>query len=340
MFFRISNEQLASWSRRVGVSLEAGLDLVRVLQREGKARSGGGFAFANCWNNIAESVVQGESLYEALLLEKEQFNDLFISMVKVGEESGHLSETMLDLADYYDRLVSMKRNFMRSLTLPLFELGVALFIVGIVILILGFLPGDVDMLGLGLVGVSGLVKYLILLAFLGFGIFGLYWFTKNNAMRLKLVHYVLNFVPKIGPLLRKLSLARLTWALNLTLRTGMDVREALRLSFTAASFGPVSDNLSRILEELDRGSTLFEAFLSCNSFDETLMLHLQSGEEAGGIPEAMERLSHDYFEECLNRMKTLSVFGYFLAFFLVAGIIIFFIFRMVVFIAGMYQSVL
>jgi len=323
MFFRLSHDHLASWCRRVGISLNAGLDIVRILEREAKQRSGS-YSATQCWRRVSESVAQGDALYEALEGRKEQLNDLFISMVEVGEKSGRLGETLLDLSDYYSQLIELRRNFLRSLILPIFELGIALFIVGAMILILGFL--EMDILGLGLVGVSGFVKYVTLLACLGgFGFFA-FWFFRNNAVHLRFVHYVINYIPKIGPVFRTLALSRLTWALHLTMRTGMDVKEALALSFSAAAYGPITDKLKIVLNEIDAGGSLYEGFLACRCFDEMMILHFQTGDESGNLPEVMDRLSKEYFQQCVFRLKTLSVVGFFLVFLFVAGVIIFFIF--------------
>ena len=325
MLFRLSHDHLADWCRRVGISLNAGLDVVRVLERESNQRAGG-YSASQCWRKVHQSIADGSSLHEALDEQKEQLSDLFISMVRVGEKSGHLGETLLDLADYYSQLVDLRRNFLRSLILPIFELCIALLVVGLVILILGFLPGDMDILGLGLVGVSGLVKYLITLAIIGGVGFSIFWFLRNNAMQLRFVHYIVDYIPKIGPVFRTLALTRLTWALHLTMRTGMDVKEALALSFAAASYAPITGKLQTILNEIDAGGSLYDGFLNCRYFDEMMILQIQTGDESGMLPEVMGRLSKEYFQQCVFRLKTLSVLGFFLVFTIVAGIIIFFIF--------------
>ena len=340
MFFRLSNEELSGWCRRVGISVNSGLDLLRVLKREGEKRAATGFSAATCWKNVAESVVQGDSLNEALEKRSEQLNDLFISMVRVGEKSGHLGETLLELADYYDQLIELKRSFWRSLILPIFELGIALFIVGIMILVLGFLPIDFDITGFGLIGVSGLIKYLVFLAVVGFAGIAAYWYMKANATQFQFVQYGINYIPKIGPIFRILALTRLTWAMYLTLRTGMDVKEALSLSFAAASYAPITNKLPIILEELEAGGNMYDGFTACHSFDDMLMLNLQTGEESGNLPEVMHKLSNDYFQQCIFRLKTVSVIGFFMVFGLVAGIIIFFIFRIAMFIGGIYSDAL
>ena len=337
MFFRLSQDHLADWCRRVGISLNAGLDIVRVLEREANQRSKS-YSSSQCWRSVSESVAQGDALYEALEKRKEQLNDLFISMVKVGEKSGRLGETLLDLSEYYSQLIELRRNFLRSLILPLFELGIALFVVGLMILILGFLPGEMDILGLGLTGVSGLIKYLTFLAFLGGLGFCLFWFGRKNAFHFRLVQYIVDYVPKIGPVFRTLSLARLTWALNLTMRTGMEVQEALTLSFAAAAYAPISGKLKVVLNEIEAGGSLYDGFLACRCFDEMMILHFQTGDETGNLPEVMERLSKEYLQQCVFRLKTLSVIGFFLVFMFVAGIIIFFIFSIFSFYIGLINS--
>lgn len=351
MFFPLSQQSLAGWCRRVGLSLTAGLDIVRVLQREARSRSDkgqsstfslvGSVTGGTVWEEVAESVAHGNSLHEALVQQEGVFNELFVSMVDVGEKSGHLGETLLELADYYDQLIELRRNFLRSLMLPIFELCIALTVVGIMILVLGILQeqlGGADILGLGLIGVSGLVKYVTFLAVLGVSGFVAYMFMKNNAMQFKILHYVVDYIPKIGPVFRTLALARLTWALNLTMSTGMSVHEALNLSFSAAAYGPITDKLSTVLREIDAGGSLFEGFLAAHTFDETMLMFMQSGDESGNVPEAMARLSREYFQQCIYRLKTLSIVGFFLIFSLVAGIIIFFIFKIFSFYVGMINA--
>jgi len=339
MYFRLSHDHLAGWCRRVGISLNAGLDIVRVLEREAAQRSGS-YSASQCWRSVSESVAQGDALYEALEQRKEQLNDLFIAMVQVGEKSGRLGETLLDLSDYYSKLVELRQSFLRSLILPIFELCIALFVVGVMILILGFLPGNMDILGLGMVGVSGFFKYVTLLVCLGAFGFLVVWFLRKNAFHLQFVQHIVDYIPKIGPVFRTLSLARLTWALHLTMRTGMDVKEALTLSFTAAAYGPITGKLKIVLNEIESGSTLYEGFLACRYFDEMMILHFHSGDESGNLPEVMNRLSQEYFQQCVFRLKTLSVIGFFLVFMFVAGIIIFFIFSMFSFYIGQINDAL
>lgn len=344
MLFPLSHEALAGWCRRVGLSLNAGLDIVRVLQREARNRTtDGGFvskisAFKSVWQEIAEAAAHGDSLHEALAQHESTFSELFVSMVQVGEESGHLGETLLELADYYDQLIELRRNFMRSLILPIFELCIALLLVGIMILVLGFMPEGMDILGLGLVGMSGFVKYVTFLAVVGGLGLVVYLFMKNNAMHFKIVHYFVNYIPKIGPVFRTLALTRFTWALHLTMGTGMDIRKALTLAFSAAAYGPITDKLPGVLKEIDAGASLFDAFLDTKAFDENMMMFVQSGDESGSLPEAMERLSKEFFQQCVFRLKTLSIIGFFLIFGCVASVIIFFIFKIFSFYVGMLNS--
>ncbi len=326
---RISGDELAGWCRRVGVSTNAGLDLLRVVKRESQNRPR-----SRCWREVAESVERGDSLHEALYRHKERLNELFLSMVKVGEDSGHLGETLLELADYYEQMSSLRKTFLRSIMMPVFELCLALGVVGLVILILGMLPVPIDILGLGLIGMSGFIKYVTFLAMVfGFGIV-LFWYLKNNAAQLRFVQHFVNPIPKIGPIFRTLALTRFTQALFLTMRTGMDLKRALTLSFEAAAYGPITDKLPIVLDEIERGGTLYEAFFACRFFEDTMMMFVQSGEESGDLPEAMHRLSKEYLQQCVFRLRTLSVIGFFLVFILVAGIIIFFIFSIFSFYLG------
>ena len=135
-------------------------------------------------------------------------------------------------------------------------------------------------------------------------------------------------------MLKNLALTRLTWAMHLTMRTGMEIRRALSLSFKAANFAPISDHLPQILGTVERGGNLTDAFLDANCFDTDLVTAVESGEQSGSLPELMHRLSEQYMDESLLKLKVLSVAGGFAVYGCIAAVIVFMIFRLAMFYIG------
>ncbi|HBT76684.1 MAG TPA: hypothetical protein DEB39_07110 [Planctomycetaceae bacterium] len=342
MISALSQNELAGFCRRVGTTVHAGLPLLRSIQREAD-RPGASRRARECWARIAETIENGETLAEAVRREQRLLSPLFVAVVDVAEQSGRLGETLLELADDYDRIIHVRRAFIASLYMPIFELVAALGVVGLVILIMGFLPGmnpqagestNFDLLGLGLKGSRGLLVYLTFLAFIAAVGVLFYYLVKAGTIGSRLFQYVLRRVPEVGSLLKTLAEARLARSFYLTHRTGMDVFQAIRLSFNAAGFAPVSDQQHVVLKIVAEGGTLGEGFAATRGLDMTLVHNIGVGDESGETPELMRRTSEILMQEATLKLKRLSVIGFFLVFGLVAAIIIFFIFRLLSFYLG------
>lgn len=321
-------KELSSFCRRVGICVNAGLGLLESVKREAPRQRN-----AKLWTDVAASIEHGESFTEALRKHEKELGEMFVALIEVGEESGHLGETLNEMADYYDEMLRIRREFLKSLTWPVIELGAAIVVVGLLILLLGFIADitgtRVDLLGFGLVGVSGFVRYVLFVTAVGAGGLLIYLWMKKNISRSRPVHYLLDRIPKLRHVFRTLSLMKLTWAMHLTFRTGMDVRRALTLSFRASGYAPVADRLRMVLEVIDCGGTITDAFMAGGKFDPDLITDIDTGEQSGNLPELMEKSSQRYLQETLLNMKVVTTVGGFLVYGCIMAGIAVIIFRIV-----------
>jgi type IV pilus assembly protein PilC len=328
---------LSEFCRRVGTVTRSGVGLLAAIKREASRQRDSRF-----WFSVVERLESGESFTESLRPHQAQLGDMFIAMIEVGEESGHLSEMLIELADYYDELLRIKRDFLKSLIWPVIELAAAVVIVSLVILLLGVISGmtgqTVDILGFGLVGFDGFVKYWVYVGVVLAVCYVLFLWTKKSVGRLRFVHYLLNRIPKVGALMRSLAYMRLAWGLDLTMRTGMDVERSMKLSFNGVNYAPVSDNLPIILGVLEKGGDLMDAFSATKNIDYDLITCIDSGEQSGTIPELMQKMTERYLQESLVNLKTVSVIGGFLVYGAIMAMIALLIFRIASYYIGMLNS--
>src|SRR6185436_19568407 len=142
-----------------------GVDIRRVWEREGQGH--GSATLRARMVRISDELIRGKSLSEAFKVAGSFFPPLLHEMVGVGEQTGNLAEVFTSLADHYDHQVQMRRAFLSAITWPMFQLCAALGVIGILIWIMGFLPRvagqQIDILGFGLVGESGLFIYVCFL---------------------------------------------------------------------------------------------------------------------------------------------------------------------------------
>jgi type IV pilus assembly protein PilC len=167
-------------------------------------------------------------------------------------------------------------------------------------------------------------------------VFGYIFYTgmKRNIQTSRFVHYALVRIPKVGSFFLKIALMKLSWGLNLTTGTGMDIKKALTLSFQGAGFLPIADQLPTVLAALERGEGLAGAFDSADYLDREFLIAVETGEQSGNLPELMGRLSKRYDQESQLLLKVLSVVGGFAVYGVIALCIIFIIFRIFSFYLG------
>ena len=116
--------------RQLAAVLQSGLPLLRGLQLLERQSEGDSLLYYR----LRTSLSRGSSFAEALSAEQEHFSRLAVSMAAVGEESGELSNLLLQLADYYERQDRLRRFVQRALIYPLLLLVAALLL----LLLFGF----------------------------------------------------------------------------------------------------------------------------------------------------------------------------------------------------------
>ncbi len=330
MFFsRISTRQLAELCHRVSTSLNAGLDARTVWRNE--ARRAQGFQARKHLRTISEAVDAGADMREALAGTDDYFPELFHEIAHVGHQTGHLDEALAQLAEHYDFQLKIRRGFLLAMAWPLIELGISIVVIGVLIYALGVIGGmtghPIDILGFGLVGTPGLVKYFTFLALVAGGIFAIWWGIQRGLAWVKPVQRFMIRMPGLGTAIDSLALARLSWALHLTMNSGMDARRSVALALRTTRNARYTDQMKSIDSWIQQGSSLYEAFDQAMVFPRSFMDILHVGEKTGMIVESMQKLADQYREKAEAAMKVIAVALFFVCFGLIAAIIIFAIFQ-------------
>ena len=338
-FSRISLNELANLSQRLSTMLEAGVDMRTVWDREAERPTG---AARRHYRFVRDGVHAGMSLSEAIEECGAFFPRVFREMVAVGENTGHLSEVFAQLAEHYRQAISMRRAFLVAITWPMIQLTAAAAIVGLLIWLLGLIQSitgmEIDILGFGLIGTPGLVVYLV---FLGLCVAAL-WLVIAAARRgvfwVQPIQRVVLRVPGLGSALETLALARIAWVMHLTMKAGMEVRQALEISLRASRNAHHLDQIGPVTREIAAGNSIYEAFSATGAFPVEFLDTIRVGEESGRLVESMQLLSRQYDERARHAMATITTIAGFAIWALVALLIIFLIFRLAGFYIGVIQG--
>jgi type IV pilus assembly protein PilC len=195
-------------------------------------------------------------------------------------------------------------------------------------------------IGLGLYGSSGSVKWFLSWFALAVSGFVAWKMISNNPAGQMALHPLLLRVPVIGKCMQSFAISRFSWCFALTQQAGMSIRPSLECSLKATANGAFVAAEPLIWEEMKEGETLTDALTSSQLFPREYLQVVATAEETGTVPEQLDRLSHLFDDEARRAMNRLTVFfsgGIWLS---VVILIIFFIFRIFFLIAAPYQEAL
>ncbi|TWU00227.1 Type II secretion system protein F [Botrimarina colliarenosi] len=336
-----SAKTLAGLCDRVALSLDAGIDIRRIWRSEADRQSG---RAATACGDVATAIAAGEPLDEAIANAGPFFPPLLVELSRVGEQTGSAPEVFRRLSQHYQSQVDRARTFRSEIAWPLVQLGMALAIVGLLIAIGGFLKDGrgrpLDMLGFGLVGAQGLVIYANLLVGIALTA-GLAWMAlRRRPDWAAAVRARVSTLPVIGPALQKIALARIAWALRLTMNVEMDLRRVAPIVLRASDNARYSQHDAAVAAAVGRGEPLSQGFAATGVFPREFLDHLEVAEETGTIVESMDRLSRRYDEEAEHAVGVLTRIAAFLVWAAIAAVIIALVFRVFGFYTGVLKDAL
>jgi len=292
MMFCFQLEQLTS----AGVPLLEGL----VDLRDSTANP----HFQKVIGSLVSEVEGGKMLSQALAEYPSVFSNVFVSLVRAGEQTGKLPEVFDNLAStlkWQDELVSQTR---RLLAYPSFVLVVVL---GAVAFLMSYLvPQMVSFLQNMGQELPLETKILIFLS----NSFVSYWWViistpviaviviaimvqRSPDARYKFDYIKLN-LPVIGEILQKIILARFARYFALMYQTGIPILDAIKTCEEIVANRVVADALSRAQHQINAGDSMSESFKNAGLFPPLVVRMIRVGESTGGLDKSLLKISYFY----------------------------------------------
>lgn len=315
---------LANFCRRMGVGLRAGVDILRVLETEART---GDQRHRAAMRLVVDEVRNGSTLSKAMFKVKKHFPPLLIQMIHASELGGRVEATFTYMADYYDDLLVTRNFFVDRIRMPLIQLTLGIVIIGLAILLQGLLApnGQVayDATGLGLSGVSGFIRYCLVvggvLLVVGIFAFGIWknWFSCHRFLM-----PIVQRIPTLGTALTTLGLSRLSMTLSMLLNAGVEAKRSMKQAFLSTGNFYYISGMDRALESIGRGESFGEAFSAAEVFPDEFLELVQIGEMSGTETESLDHLALQYRERAkaaLGLIATLAGMAVWLTVMLILG---------------------
>ncbi len=313
--FGVSQVEKIMLTRNLWIMFSAGLSLVKIfdiLQLQAKNQK-----LKIMLMGVKERLNKGESFSSALAQYPKIFNDFFLSMVKIGEESGTLEGIFEILSTHMDRDHQLRSKIKGALIYPCI-IVLTMMVVGVVVSIFvlpkfsSFLEGmniDLPIYTRILIAIGNLSQqywYLAILVpvILVYGFF-LAIKTKNGRW---LRDTFLIKVPLLAPFIKKSNATILIRSLSSLNASG--ISQVRSLEITSATVGNIyfKNALDQAIEKVKKGEKLSGALRPYEKiFPLGAIEMMEVGEETGKSTEILRKLSEFYEQEVIELTKNFSV---------------------------------
>lgn len=314
LFGKIKTLDKIILSKNLGLMIKAGLSVTRalsVLERQSRNKT-----LKNLLRELSADVSKGETLSGSMQKHPKEFSPLFVSMVKAGEESGNLAESLHVVANQTEKSFLLGKKVRGAMIYPTVIIGV-MIIIGILMLtfMVPSLTATFKGLGIELPLSTRMIIYLsdflVEQTFIVIGailvlIFLLLSFFKTNAGR-KIFDTVSIRIPVIGPLLKEAQSARTARTLASLLTSGVPIVVALTITIDVVQNNLYKEALTRARVAIEKGESMSQVFLSNSHLYPLFVGEMVSvGEETGKISEMLQGIAEYYENEVDQKTKDLS----------------------------------
>ncbi len=280
---------------------------------------------------IRRQILGGMGLSDALARFPKMFDEVYIGLVRAGEESGELEETLYRLSYLLEKQDKLNSKVISTLAYPVFVMALAMIVT---ILLLTFVfpafKNMYDQLGSELPILTQIFMstgiflkanwYLIPIIFLS--VFGFIYFIFNWNVSKRFIDKVGLEIPVFEKFLRYTSIANFIMVLRVAFEAGIPMVDSLMFASLTIRNAVLKDALRKVIIEVQYGTSLSVSLRNSKVFPGIVMCMIATGEEAGSLTE-MLRQGSEYIDDQVERIVDLlsKLFEPFL-FMIIGGIVL------------------
>lgn len=297
---------LKAFSRQFATMIDAGLPLVQCLDILGSQAENR--FFGDKLLEIKGLVEGGSTFSEALGKYPKIFDELFVNLVAAGEVGGILDTIMKRLADYIEKREALQRKIKGALVYPVGILVVTIVVV--VVLLKWVIPTFEKMFsdfgsGQGLPAPTQIVIdlsrsfgeywYAIIGAAIGIVVgFGMFYRSRSGKF---IMHRLFLILPIIGPVVRKIAVARFTRTLGTLLSSGVPILDALQTVAKAAGNVVIEKVVMFARDRISEGRNIADPLQESKVFPGMVIQMIAVGEQTGALDVMCNKIADFYDDE-------------------------------------------
>lgn len=315
MFQRVKMKDLTNFARQLSTLVSAQVPLLSSLQSLSNQTENE--YFRDIIFEVASDVEGGTVFSKALAKHPKVFSDFFVNMVKSGEASGGLENSLNYLADYLEKQYYLNAKIRGALTYPIFILG-AFILIAVLMMILvipkltAFLEEsgqELPIMTKAIIAISGFLInwwWLLLILLIGGGYY-LFYSIKNSAVARQRYDRLLISLPVFGKkVFQKIYITRIADNLSTLIQGGLSILQALQVTSEVVGNTVYQKIVSEAKEEVRVGNTLSSSFAKHKEIPAMVTQMIATGEQTGSLDTILKKMGQFYNKEVDNTVATMS----------------------------------
>ncbi|MDP1392920.1 type II secretion system F family protein [Lysinibacillus capsici] len=305
---KVKHQEFVIYCRQYATLIRAGVPVVEathILGEQTRSKP-----LKRALMQVEEDIRNGMAFSDAAGKHPKVFPLLFVNMMRAGEATGNVDDTLDRLASTLEKQYNIKKKIQSAMTYPAI-LSILTLVVGMFLMVF-IVPTFMDafkemnlempLITVIVVGISDwLIQfwYLVILGLLVL-VVGLHYFYKNN----KEFHYAVNVfllrMPIFGQLLQKDIIARMTRTLSTLFSSSVPILQALTIVEKVGGNPVMGKVVLEARDNLEKGGTLSEPLEKSWLFPPLVTQMTSIGEKTGSLDYMLEKIA-DFYEEEVNR---------------------------------------
>jgi type IV pilus assembly protein PilC len=300
---KVPIKDIAVFFRQFSVMIDAGLPLVQCL--EILAANQENQVFQKCLTGVRQTVEGGSTLSNAMRQYPKIFDDLTTNMIEAGEAGGILDTILQRLATYVEKNVKLKSAVKSALIYPTSVISIAALVVGALLkFVVPIFANMFSSMGVELplptkivIGLSTFVGHFWWVMFAGIGAlaFIIRYIYKDPKGRYAMDKALLG-VPVLGPVLRKIAVARFTRTLGTLITSGVPILEGLAITARTSGNAVLEVALMKVRKAVEEGRTIVDPLKESGVFPNMVTQMIGVGEATGAMDAMLQKIA-DFYED-------------------------------------------
>jgi len=293
---------LVIFSRQMYSLMQAGIPVMRAIA--GLRDSATNDVMKKALVQVLSDLESGRTLSTSMAKQPKVFSQIVVSLVHVGENTGHLDEAFLQLASYLEKEQETRKQIKAAMRYPMFvifALVIAMFVLNILVI-----PVFANMFKSFGVELPWATRILLATSsfFINYwpymlvGSVGGIWFIKkwmaSDKGRLIWDEKKLR-LPIVGSVIERALLARFGRSFAMMIAAGVPLLQGLKLVADAVDNAYMAKRITTMGNSIRSGESLLKVSTNSTLFNPLVLQMIAVGEETGRLEQLMTSMA-DYYE--------------------------------------------